>query len=435
MVSSFHSSSAAFVTRSTPPRRWPSGHAASVLGCCCLALSVACSDSSTFISQDTSVPVTQAERAESATVVAILTRGPDETYQTYLLASEAAPAGTLDLSGALELPDALVTQNDEAIFIGDNERLALQRYEVNTDYSFTMTGELSLQGYGVEYINNTPLFFSPNTAYYVDAPRGQIIVFDPTTMLITDHLQVPELLRDGYLVWLGPTHRVGDRYLAAVLYTNDDWTATAPDSTVGIIFEDDRENPVRFLRDTRGVGAYLSLVDSRGDLYLAADGLSGELALAGLQDVPTSRVLRVRNGADVVDPSYLLDLGDLLDTPATFGFWPVSNDKFVVQAWASDVDPASVLEPGSGGFGSPHFDWMLIDLASGNAQPVTGLSRSVANNTLRMQLDGQTYLQQSFELGGRAELYALSPDGSALKVAENDRGEFWFLGRVRRAPN
>jgi len=397
-----------------------------VLGVGLLAFGAACSDSATVVPLDANT-----ERADSAVVVAILTRGPEDTFQTYLLASEGAPQGRLDLSTALELPDALVAQNDEAIFIGDNERLVFQRYEVNADYSFTLAGEFSLQGYGVAYINNQPLFFSPTTAYYVDAPRGQIIVFNPTSMQITGDIQVPELLRDDYLVWLGPSHRIGDRYLAAVLYTNDDYTATAPDSTVGIILEENPNEPIRFLRDARGIGAYLSLVDSRGDLYLAADALSGDLALTG-QDVPSSRVLRVQNGADAVDPSYLLDLGQLLDTPATFGFWPVDGDKFVVQAWASDVDPREVLEPGSGSFGAPYFDWMFVDIATGTRQPVRGLQRSVANNTIRLALDGQTYLQQSFELGGRSELYALFADGSAVKVAENEPGEFWFMGRVRR---
>jgi hypothetical protein len=392
-----------------------------------IGLGAACSDGAGIVATDAN-----AERADTAAVVAILTRAPDDTFQTYLLASEAAPSGTLDLSTALELPDALITQNDEAIFVGNNERLSFQRYEVNADYSFTLAGEFSLQGYGVDYINNQPLFFSPTTAYYVDAPRGQIIVFNPSSMQISGDIQVPELLRSGYDVWLGPSHRIGDRYLAAVLYTKDEFTDAAPDSTVGVILEDNASEPIQFLRDTRGVGAYLSLVDSHGDLYLAADALSGDLALIGHQDV-TSRVLRVQNGADAVDPSYLLDLGQLLDTPATFGFWPVMGDKFVVQAWASEIDPATVLAPGDGGFGSPYFDWMFVDIASGTARPVRGLERSAANNTIRLALDGQTYLQQVFELGGRSELYALNADGSATKVAQNERGEFWFMGRVRRA--
>jgi hypothetical protein len=55
---------------------------------------------------------------------------------------------------------------------------------------------------------------STSSGYYVDAPRGQIITFDPSSMEITGDIQMPELLREEYVEWLGPPQRVGDRYLA-----------------------------------------------------------------------------------------------------------------------------------------------------------------------------------------------------------------------------
>jgi len=71
--------------------------------------------------------------------------------------------------------------------------------------------------------------------------------------------------------------------------------------------------------------------------------------------------LRVRAGSDSVDPNYLLDLGELLGTPGTFGFWPVSDTRFVVQAWASDVRPGDVLTPGDSAWAAPYFDWLTVD--------------------------------------------------------------------------
>jgi len=377
-------------------------------------------------------PAHDGERADEAVVVAVLTRGPDDTYQTYLLASEDVPSGTLDLSSALELPDSLVATNGEAIFVGNNELLTLQRYEVNSDYSFSMVGELSLQRYGVDYISNDPLFFSSTKAYYVDAAHGQIIAFNPSTMEITGDLQVPEMLRDDYTTWMGPPQRIGDRYMATLLYTDDAWTATAPDSTVGIIVEDDEDQPIRMLRDDRGVGSYLSFVGDDENFYFAADGLSGNLALAKLQDVPSSRVLRVRNGEEEVDPSFMIDLGELLDTPATFGFWPAGGNSFVVQAWASDVDPEDVLEAGDGGWGKPYYDWMFVDIETMEARPVAGLARSATYNTLRFNIDGKTYLQRLVDDIQRSELYLLNDDATARKVAQTAQGDFWFLGRVVR---
>lgn len=403
----------------------------SLISKCCGALPVllvalGCS------SEDDAAKNGSSTAADEAVVVAVLTRGPDDTYQTYLIAGEDVPSGTLDLSRALELPDALVATNGEAIFVGNNEQLTLERYEVNRDYSFSLVGEMSLQRYGVDYINNEPLFFSPTSAYYVDAPQGQIITFDPSTMRITGDIQVPEILRDNYTTWMGPPQRVGNRYLATLLYTDDAWTATAPDSTVGIIVDEDEDEPIRMLRDDRGVGSYLSFVGDDDSFYFAADGLSGNLALAQLQDVPSSRVLRVQSGEQEVDPSFMIDLGALLDTPATFGFWPASGDSFVVQAWASDVDPKDVLEPGDGGWGQPYYDWMFVDIDTMQAKPVAGLERSAAYNTLRLKVDGKTYLQRFTDGIQRAELYLLNEDASAEKVAETTQGDFWFLGRVTR---
>lgn len=402
------------------PASWLLG--LSLASAACLS-GLGCSDDSVPIKDD-------GKRADSAVVVAIYTRSADSLAQIYLHASAELPQGKLDLDNSLELPDAVVVGNGEAIFIGNNERISFQRYEVNEDYTFTMVGEFSLQNYGVDYINNDPLFFSATRAFYVDATRGQIIVFNPTTMEITGDIQVPEILREDYYVWMGSPLKVGDRYMATLLYTDETWTATAPDTTIGVLIGDNEEEPIVMMRDERGVGAYLGIVGEDEHFYVSADGLSGNLALAELQDVPSPRVLRVKENEDEVDPDFMIDLGELLDTPATFGFWPVAGNAFVTQAWASDVDPKDVLEPGEGGWGTPYYDWMFVDIDTMQAKPVKGLDRSAPYNTLRFMLDGESYVQRFVEDISRAELYHLKEDGSAKKVAETTVGDFWFLGRI-----
>jgi hypothetical protein len=95
--------------------------------------------------------------------------------------------------------------------------------------------------------------------------------------------------------------------------------------------------------------------------------------------------------------------------------------------------PRRVLEPGVNAWFKPYYDWMLVDAATGEAQPVQGLERSAAYNTLRLKVDGQNYLQRVLSDQSGAGLYALHDDASAEKVAETTAGEFWFLGRVKRA--
>jgi hypothetical protein len=395
-----------------------------LLGACVSLCGVACGGEESVGGDVTSL-------APTAVVTAILVRGAD-TDHTYLVASEALPS-QVDLRNAPELSGGSVWQTEDAIFVGENERL--QRYVVKGDYTFELAGELSFINYGIDYLDNPPVFISPSRAYYVDAPRGQVIVFDPTSMVIIEDFPVPGLVRGDYYTWFGQPRRVGNRQMAAVLFADEAWTRTASDSTVGLVFDEGASEPIRFVQDERGAGAYLSWVADNGDFYFSADGLSGSLNISGLQDVGGPRVMRIRSGSDTVDREYMLDMGALLNTPGTFGFWPVSDTRFVVQAWASDVNPADVLEPGDSPWAAPYFDWFLVDAVTLETQPVGGLQRSVANNTIELRLDGRTYLERALEAtsAGLHELYVLQEDGSAEKVAEAG-GDFWFLGRVRTQP-
>ena len=122
--------------------------------------------------------------------------------------------------------------------------------------------------------------------------------------------------------------------------------------------------------------------------------------------------------------------GKLLDTRATF--WPVSDTKFVVQAWASDVDPSEVLEPATEAGRSV----LRLDVRGRGEWRRTHRARTRAfgpSSTIRLELDGRTYVQRSIAEAGGTEFFRLDDDASAQKVAESAAGEFWFLGRVSRA--
>jgi hypothetical protein len=78
---------------------------------------------------------------------------------------------------------------------------------------------------------------------------------------------------------------------------------------------------------------------------------------------------------------------------------------------ATAPDSTSILRKyssrGEGGWETPYYDWMFVDATTKQARPVRGLERSVANNTLRLELDGQVRLQRLFTDAGRAELHRL----------------------------
>lgn len=107
------------------------------------------------------------------------------------------------------------------------------------------------------------------------------------------------------------------------MYTNSDYTQTAEDSTVAIALEPDSDEPLRILRDDRAVSADSSFADDEGNFYALADGSAGYFSLVYGQTIQP-RLIRVRPGAEEVDPDYLLDLGELLDTHQSTGCGPTA---------------------------------------------------------------------------------------------------------------
>jgi hypothetical protein len=391
-------------------------------------LTIGCGD-------DTSGDGTEDKPAASAVVMGVWVRGP-ERGDTYLIASEKMPTGKIDLSKALELSDGMLFQNEHAVFLSNFEDSSIERYEVTADFGIQQTGTLSFANYGIPYLNGHSLFFSDTRAYYLALEQGLIIVWNPADMTIVEDIDVSSLRREGFSAYAGTPHRDGDRYIAPILYVNEDWTGTEPDSTIGLVVEDGAPSPVTVLRDERAPGAFMGFASDNGDFYALADGLGGSLALTGQQDVEPPTLLRVRKGEDKIDEDYALDLGALIGTPGLQGLWPVSDTSFVVQAWASDVDPDSVLESPDDVWSAPYFDWKLVDAESEEVRTIEGIERAAPYSLARFSVDGRSFLQRYLPTNddsGRAELYEVKTDATATAVAETS-GEFWFLGRVE-APN
>jgi hypothetical protein len=380
-------------------------------------------------------PVTSApETPDSAVIYAILIREP-EGFSEYLIAGDAVPTGTIDRSRGLELRGGNYYPQPDAVYYGNFETKTLQRYQVNPDYSISMTGEFSLANYGIPFLNSEPLFFSPTSAYYLDAERGQIIMFDPSQMSITGDISVPELFREGYSPFLGDPVKVGDRYLGTIMYSADDGTL-AEGSTVSFMVEDNPAQPLRLVQDDRAMGAQRAFVDAAGDFYALADAGGGWLGLTGQQVVPSPGLLRVKSGASDTDRDYFFDLGAAMGTPAVNGLWQVDDTTFALQAWAAELQPNDVIkEPGDYDVGS-YFDWFLVDAATREVRPIAGLDRAPPSYTLlQFRVDDTTYVQQYRIVNGdydqaHVELYAIAPDATARKVADTTRGDLRLLARV-----
>ncbi len=110
-------------------------------------------------------------------------------------------AATLDYAKSLELPGRprlYAAQGVGFFAIGSGEAPTITRYEVQ-DGRLVPGASISLQAYGVGSLGaQAVLFVSPTKAYYKDAAQAQVIVWNPTAMVVEKRLELPaDLVRQG----------------------------------------------------------------------------------------------------------------------------------------------------------------------------------------------------------------------------------------------
>jgi hypothetical protein len=214
---------------------------------------------------------------------------------------------------------------------------------------------------------------------------------------------------------------------------------TAEGSTIAIALQPDSEQPLRVLRDDRAVSTDNAFTDDEGNFYALADGNGGYYSLAAGQTVQP-RLLRVKHGSNEVDPDYLLDLGELFDTPAVNGLWTLKDKQFVVQVWRGKAPGDETLTDDDLDV-RPNWDWYVVDAETRETTPISQLGRSTTSySLLRFIVDDQLYLQQYIVEdedynNSHIELYKVGADAKVEKIVESRRGDLRSITRVTLTGN
>lgn len=365
-------------------------------------------------------------RTESAVAYALMIRDPDD-YTDYLMAGAEVPTGSLDTSRGVELSGGNFYTDETSVYYSHFERKTLQRYVVNQDLEIELAGELSL----ASYEGGLPVFFSATKGWIIDVNDGLLIEFDPSRMEITREIDAPELIREGLVGEASRAIKVGDRILASIAYYNPDFTKLKPDSTVAIALADS-DDPVTIVRDERASGVNSSFADNAGNFYAIADGVAGYFTIVVGQTIEP-KLLRVKRGANEIDPDYLLDFEELLGAKVVNGLWPLRDTKFVIQAWTGDdsgvltADDLDVV---------PGWEWFIVDAETRETTKIEALGPSTTSySLLRLMVDDQLYLQQYIVEDhdynkAHIELYRVTEDAEVEKVVESTRGDMRMMARV-----
>ncbi|HJL14326.1 MAG TPA: hypothetical protein RMH99_01650 [Sandaracinaceae bacterium LLY-WYZ-13_1] len=385
---------------------------------------------------DTAEPPTDAGLADAAR-----DSGPPPTNPAYMVASRLrTPSGrtfyvsvepdlearTVDLSRAFELNGfSRAYTHDGAVFTMDSEALEVTRHRVTGSLDLEPEASFSLAGRGIRAFRPLFVFLSSERAYYVDFDGLQVIVWNPSEMIIEGSFPLGEVDREGFTTEATDVRVVGDRVFVTLAWTNFSLLDVVP--SVGLLVIDAENDAVEgLLEDDRCAAAGGAFVDENGDLYVLGDNDDGRYAAFGSRDLPPPCLLRVREGADGFDPDYYLDLSEVTGAEEVGHIAGLPDRTAVTRVVASDIDFASIEDPTELAF-EEIWEWVVMDLDAPSAT-----SLGVPPTALPFppfEVDGELVVQREDGDEGISTLYRVEGTG-ALESLTVD-GEFLQLDRIR----
>jgi hypothetical protein len=241
-----------------------------------------------------------------------------------------APLRTLEGNDLVDTSTALEERGNARLYaqpgagafmLGSGESPTITRVEVDGEGRFTKGERLSFAELGVSSLGfRAVTFVDANRALYRDDSQLQVIEWNPTTMTITRTIELPaDLARPGYTAFSGPAVARGDRFLFPLM-----WYTPAVDDVpaeVALVTVDLATGQATAVRDPRCPVGGVTFDGPDGATYFVSQ-LTSTYADRMFRRGRAGCVLRIRAGETVFDPTYLLELGDLVaGAPAAAVAW------------------------------------------------------------------------------------------------------------------
>lgn len=276
-------------------------------------------DASTPPEEDASTPEVDASvpPPDPVYVLHSAVQSTDDRLNYFTLVSSLTEDTEITYDASIEVPGRARLYATEGLgffAIGDGEDVSLTRYDVEGDGTLTEGASLSFAALGVTSLGAQAVHFaSPTVAYYKDPSQAQVIVWNPTTMEITDTIDLPASLvradrRTSFGDW---GTREGDAFFTVVWYSA---TYDAVDEGTALVHIDTETQEVTVTMDDRCRGLS-DAAEIDGALYwfsnvINAFGHAVEPDVKGQSNC----MLRVLPGEDTFDDAYVGDVDDALPT-------------------------------------------------------------------------------------------------------------------------
>jgi hypothetical protein len=352
---------------------------------------------------------------------------------TYVALADDIPSDVLKLDQALELNGyGDIHTFQEKMYIADGETLEIGRYAVSGN-ALIKEETVSFKDRGFDWLGE-PYFADATHAYSVNGAQYKLVEWNPEQMTITAEHDLSALKVEGWgSEYRGGFMRRADGKLFVYWAYNNDRKEFMNDFVLGVF--DTKTNAFKVIThaecpSTAGFGGFF---DEASDLYLISDSFGGFTYFGNAQP-KSACVLRIKNGEDELDRSYVFKPSDALGNGlAPWGLYYAGNGI----AYTTAVDPAQLANYESLYafiFAKVHDGWAL-DLRSQTATKIQNMppdgvgfeSVTVGGNLLIPRSTAKTDIYDVEDV--QTAVYTLSPNGSEATKRFSMPG---YLGNVIR---
>jgi hypothetical protein len=353
-----------------------------------------------------------------------------DDVETYLITTDRFDGSTSfdPTSGARILGEIVPIVHNGAVYASDGRAPVVTRYDVGPDNQLVKTTELSFSGVGITDIASWFIYIVNDTKGYVFDPAGRrIVVWDPSTMLLTGkQIDLTVLDRPGWtprlaLEVFSPWRRDSELLIPTAWVGQDEERRFA---TGLLVLDTERDEVVSSAEDERCGEGYMTVAAANGDRYFFPSAFSSPQHFYGEQR-GASCVLRVLNGESTFDPDYQLDLSALGSGGAAVGGVPDGAGGFFFAA----ADDALWNQPENNG-GEFWRIWHH-DLATAASRALDTLP-VWAGDPYYVEVDGQRYMPQWRQTDDEQRTTVYSVSGAADPTALFSFEASWAgFGRLR----
>lgn len=324
------------------------------------------------------------------------------------LVKDPGEPARLDTEGALEVGGSAAIfglDGGDSFIVGSSDSPVLTRFDLADDASFIEGQQFSLANTGItsgfKRQGLVPIL-SEDKAYWLDDITQQVVIWNPSEMVLAGSFSLAEVNREGLVFELGERAVLRDDGLLFVggRYRTPDEGEIG--SAVALVIDTTTDELVQVLEDPRCGDTVHIVEDESGTLFFGSGTLGAVLhALQFPEGYPEPCILRILPGEQTFDPDFQVSIPSLVEDRSAGRLVLGKNGDAFVQALHEELldEPLGPDTPLFDPFEATAWQWHRIDLGSdvpGNL--VEGLAPTSASGNI-LSADGQDFiLEVNFEL-------------------------------------